>query len=109
MEAAFYRDRLAAHGLDVVVPDGPDRALVHDVVFDELTRGVFTEASRDAYRAVMDDLVDAGADGVMLGCTEIGELVGPADYDRVPLLDTTDLHVERAVALHLGDRPLPGA
>jgi aspartate racemase len=107
MEADFYRDRFAAHGIEVVVPDDAGRALVDSVIFDELTHGVFTDESRDAYRAVMDDLADAGAEGIVLGCTEIGELVSADDYDRVPLLDTTDLHVERAVELQLGERSLP--
>lgn len=107
MDADFYRDRFAAHGVDVVVPDAEGRELVDSVIFEELTHGVFTEASRDAYRSVMDGLVDAGAEGIVLGCTEIGELVSADDYDRVPLLDTTDLHVERAVEIHLGERALP--
>jgi aspartate racemase len=55
----------------------------------------------------MDGLVDAGADGVVLGCTEIELLVGPDDFERVPLFDTTELHVERAVELSLGRRELP--
>lgn len=109
MEMEFYRDRFADHGVEVVVPDAAGRELVDSVIFEELTHGVFTEESRDAYRAVMDDLVDAGAEGIVLGCTEIGELVSAADYDRVPLLDTTDLHVQRAVELQLGDRALPDA
>ena len=109
MEMEFYRDRFADHGVEVVVPDAAERELVDSVIFEELTHGVFTEESRDAYRAVMDDLVDAGAEGIVLGCTEIGELVSAADYDRVPLLDTTDLHVQRAVELQLGDRALPDA
>jgi aspartate racemase len=107
MQMDFYRDRFADHGIEVVVPDAEGRELVDSVIFEELTHGVFTEASRDAYRSVMDGLVDAGAEGIVLGCTEIGELVSEDEYDRVPLLDTTDLHVERAVEIHLGERALP--
>jgi aspartate racemase len=107
MDASFYRNRLADHGIEVVVPDAESRELVDSVIFEELTHGVFTDASRDDYREVMDDLADAGAEGIVLGCTEIGELVSDSDYDRVPLLDTTDLHVQRAVELQLGDRPVP--
>jgi aspartate racemase len=109
MEMDFYRDRFGDHGIEVVVPDAAGRDLVDSVIFEELTHGVFTDESRDAYREVMDGLVDAGAEGIVLGCTEIGELVSDDDYDRVPLLDTTDLHVERAVELHLGERSLPGS
>ena len=109
MEAGFYRDRFAEHDVEVVVPDAAGRELVDSVIFEELTHGVFTDASRDDYREVMDELVDAGAEGIVLGCTEIGDLVSRDDYDRVPLLDTTDLHVERAVEFQLGERSLPEA
>jgi aspartate racemase len=107
MDRPFYRERFADHGVEVVAPDESDRDRVHDVIFDELTHGVVTDASRAFYCDVMDDLVDAGAEAVVLGCTEIELLVDEADFDRVPLLDTTALHVERAAALHLGERPLP--
>jgi aspartate racemase len=107
MEAAFYRDRLASHGVSVVVPEPDDMAAVDRIIFEELTAGVVRDASRERYLEVMDGLVDAGADGVVLGCTEIELLVGPDDFGRVPLFDTTELHVERAVELSLGRRELP--
>jgi aspartate racemase len=109
MDGGFYRERFADHGVEVVVPDERDRDRVHDVIFDELTHGVVTDDSRAFYCDVMDDLVDAGAEAIVLGCTEIELLVDEADFDRVPLLDTTALHVERAAELHLGERPLPAA
>jgi aspartate racemase len=96
MTETFYTDRLAAHGLDVVVPDAADRALVHRVIYDELCRGVVTDASRAAYRDVIGRLAARGARGVILGCTEIELLIGPAD-SPVPLFPTTRLHVEAAV------------
>jgi aspartate racemase len=96
MEQDFYRDRLASHGLTVVVPDAEDRAVVHSVIYDELCRGIVTETSRAAYVAVIDRLVGAGAEGVVLGCTEIELLIGPDDV-RVPVFPTTRLHVEAAV------------
>jgi aspartate racemase len=96
MEQPFYRDRLAAHGLDVLVPGDDDRALVHRVIYEELCLGIVRDESRAAYRAVIDRLVLAGADGIVLGCTEIELLVGEAD-SPVPVFPTTRLHVEAAV------------
>lgn len=97
MEQDFYRDRLAARGLDVVVPGAEDRALVHRVIYDELCRGVVREESRTAYLEVVARLVDDGCEGVILGCTEIELLLDPGDAE-VPLLPTTRLHAEAAVA-----------
>jgi aspartate racemase len=101
MEQDFYRDRLASHGLTILVPDEDDRALVHRVIFDELCRGIVKEASRAAYRNVISRLVHRGAQGVILGCTEIELLVGPQDSD-VPVFPTTRLHIEAAVDRALG-------
>jgi len=91
MERPFLRERLAAAGLDVIVPDEGDRATVHRVIYDELVRGRFEPASRDAYCRVIDRLGARGAQGVVLGCTEIGLLVRPGDA-ALPLLDTAALH-----------------
>ncbi|MGC9671174.1 aspartate/glutamate racemase family protein [Planosporangium sp. 12N6] len=102
MEQDFYTDRLAAHGLTVVVPEEADRELVHRVIFEELCRGVVDDASRAAYRDVISRLVDRGAQGVILGCTEIELLIG-ADDSPVPVFPTTRIHVEAAV-----DRALAG-
>ena len=96
MEEEFYRGRLASHGLEVVVPGDDDRALVHRVIYDELCVGVVRPASRAAYLAVIDRLVARGAQGVVLGCTEIELLVGPDDV-HVPVFPTTRLHVESAL------------
>jgi amino-acid racemase len=96
MEQAFYRDSFAAHGLRVLVPDAPDRAEVHRVIYEELCLGIVREESRHTYREIMRRLVAAGAQGVVLGCTEIEMLVGPAD-SPVPVFPTTRLHVEAAV------------
>jgi aspartate racemase len=96
MEQAFYRDRLAGHGLDVVVPGGEDRALVHRVIYDELCVGVVSPDSRRAYAEVIGRLVAEGCEGIVLGCTEIELLISPDD-SPVPLLPTTRLHAEAAV------------
>ena len=101
MEHDFYRGRLESHGLDVVVPDTDDRTIVHDVIYDELVRGVVRAESRQRYLEVIDRLVDRGAGGVIAGCTEIELLVG-ADDLAVPYFPTTALHAAAAVEAALG-------
>jgi len=96
MERPFLRDRLAAHGLAVVVPGPEDRALVDRVIFDELVHGVVREESREAYAEVVARLVADGAQGVVLGCTEIELLLTAAD-SPVPVFPTTALHVAAAL------------
>src|SRR5215216_1147127 len=101
MEQDFYVGRLERiHGLSVVVPAAEDRRLVHDVIYQELCLGIVKEDSRQAYRRVISGLVDRGAEGILLGCTEIDLLIGPPDAP-VPVFDTTRLHAERAVDLAL--------
>ncbi|WP_030395483.1 MULTISPECIES: aspartate/glutamate racemase family protein [Kitasatospora] len=100
MEQDFYRDRLAAHGLDVLVPDPAGRALVHRVIYEELCLGVVREESRAEYRRVIAELVAEGAQGVILGCTEIELLVGHGD-SAVPVFPTTRIHAEAAVTAAL--------
>jgi len=102
MTGDFYRDRFAEHGIDVVVPGPSDREVVDEIVFEELTKGEIREESRSTYLRVIDDLTDAGAQGVVLGCTEIDLLIDQADRPNVPMFDTTALHVERAVEYSLG-------
>lgn len=106
MEAGFYRGRFADHGLEVLVPAERDRALVHRVIFEELTRGIIDDHSRQEYLRVMGDLVARGAEGIVLGCTEIGLLVAAEDMQGTVLYDTTALHVDRAVRISLGLHPL---
>ena len=102
MEQHFYRDRLAAAGLTVLVPPAGEREVVHRVIFDELCLGVLREESRQRFREIIGGLVRAGAEGVILGCTEIEMLVRPED-SPVPLFPTTRLHVEAAVERALND------
>ena len=101
MEQEFYVGRLRnLHALNVLVPGRDERCLVHDVIYDELCVGVISDGSRSAYRSVIADLVRRGAEGILLGCTEIGLLIGAGDAD-VPIFDTTVLHAQRAVDLAL--------
>ncbi|SDJ29102.1 aspartate racemase [Actinokineospora alba] len=108
MEQDFYTGRLAEHGLDVLVPETADRATVHRVIYDELVLGVVRDESRQAYREVIARLVERGAEGIILGCTEIELLLTQAD-SPVPVFPTARLHAELAVDLALGDdiRVLP--
>lgn len=96
MEQDFYRERLARHGIEVLVPGADDRATVHRVIYDELVRGIVSETSRAAYADVIGRLVADGAEGIVLGCTEI-ELLVSADDSPVPVFATTRIHVETAV------------
>jgi aspartate racemase len=101
MEQDFYVGRLQRiHGLAVVVPGPQDRRLVHDVIYQELCLGIVEDESRQAYRRVISGLVGRGAEGILLGCTEIDLLIGQDDAP-VPVFDTTRLHAERAVDLAL--------
>jgi aspartate racemase len=97
MEHDFYRGRLEdRHGLDVLVPDEPDRTVVHDIIYRELVRGEVRDESRLAYLTVIDQLLGRGAEGIIAGCTEIELLVGPDDID-CPYFPTTRLHAIAAI------------
>jgi aspartate racemase len=101
MEQDFYVGRLRErHRIDVLVPGAPDRRIVHDVIYDQLCVGIVDQRSRAEYQRIMRDLADRGAQGILLGCTEIDLLVGPED-SPVPVFDTTRLHAQRAVDLAL--------
>ncbi len=102
MEQDFYVDRLASHGLEVLVPPPDDREQVHRVIYHELCAGRFEPASRERFRQIMAGLVARDVQGIILGCTEIGLLVDDGDA-AVPLFDTTRLHAQAAVAAALGD------
>ncbi len=103
MEQAFYRGRLIdQHGLRVLIPDDAGRETVHRVIYDELVVGEIRDDSRAAYRAIIADLVAQGAQGIILGCTEIGLLVKPQD-SPVPVFDTTQVHAAAAVEMALAE------
>jgi len=103
MEQGFYRERLSDHhGLDVIIPESEARAEVHRVIYEELVAGQIIESSRDAYREIIERLAEQGAQGIILGCTEIAMLVGQSD-SPVPLFDTTELHALAAVDFALGN------
>jgi aspartate racemase len=91
MEQDFYKSRLETRGIRVLIPGEVDRARVNTVIYDELCLGQIKEESRAVYKGVIQDLIEQGAEGVILGCTEIGLLVKPQD-SVVPLFDTTLIH-----------------
>lgn len=101
MEQTFYAGRLESRGIRVLVPDEAQRERIHSVIYDELCRGVVNLRSKTDYLDVITSLTERGAQGVILGCTEIGLLVQAADTE-VRLYDTTEIHAEQAVKLALG-------
>lgn len=106
MEHDFYRERMSRrHGLDIMVPDADDRTAVHNIIFSELCCGIIRESSRQRYMDIIARGRSAGADGVILGCTEIGLLIRPENVD-LPTFDSTLLHADAAVDFALGDGPL---
>jgi len=100
MEQAFYRERLEAAGIEVLTPEEKEREAVHRIIYEELCRGETKPDSRNTYLDIVSSLSSRGAQGVILGCTEIGLLVSQGDTD-VPLYDTTEIHAARAVELAL--------
>ncbi len=96
MEQPFYRERIESHGLEVLVPEAEDREFVHRAIFEELAVGVISEDTRATFRSIIERLVAAGAEGVILGCTEIELLVHQED-SPVPVFPTALIHVEAAV------------
>ncbi len=96
MEQDFYKSRLQKHGLEVVIPDKESRALVHSVIYNELCLGKCKAESKEAYLEIINSLANEGAEGVILGCTEIGMLVKQSDTE-IKLYDTTYIHAQSAV------------
>jgi aspartate racemase len=110
MEQDFYIARLRdGFGLDPVIPDADDRAIIHDIIFDELCQGVVRDESRQKYLDAIARGKARGADGVILGCTEICLLVGPQHID-LPVFDSTMLHADAALAFSMAkEEPRPRA
>jgi aspartate racemase len=100
MEQEFYKGRLNQSEIEVLVPDAAGRKVVHDIIYQELCLGVIRDESRAQYRKIIAELVEQGAEAIILGCTEITLLVKTEDAS-VPLFDTTLIHAEDAVKLAL--------
>ncbi|MBH0084692.1 aspartate/glutamate racemase family protein [Psychrobacter sp. SCQQ22] len=101
MTQDFYKQRLIDAGLQVLIPETDARAEVHRIIYDELCQGQILDSSRQYYRQVITDLANEGAEGVILGCTEIGLLISQAD-SPIPVFDTTAIHAAAAVNFLLG-------
>ncbi len=100
MEKDFFKNILIDKGIEVIVPDQKARNLVHDIIYKELVRGDITMASKKIYLEIINTLKTMGAQGIILGCTEIPLLIGPEDAD-IPLFNTTKIHAETTVELAL--------
>jgi aspartate racemase len=96
MEQDFYKSRIQSNGINVLVPDKEERNTINNVIFEELCLGKMEQSSKEYFKSVIQKLVDRGAEGVILGCTEIGLLIKPDDSE-VPLFDTTVIHAIEAV------------
>jgi aspartate racemase len=101
MQEDFYVGRLRSHGLDVIIPDAEEREIVHRIIYQELVLGKILPSSRDEYQRIIQNLAQRGAEGIVLGCTEIGLLVKQEDTS-LPVLDTTLVHALAAVEVALG-------
>ncbi|MEK4534864.1 aspartate/glutamate racemase family protein [Peribacillus sp. FSL K6-1552] len=100
MEQDFYKKRIEFNGIKVLIPNDEDRKVINKVIYEELCLGKIQQSSRDYYKKVIKSLVDDGAEGIILGCTEIGLLVKPEDSE-VPLFDTTEIHAIESVNMAL--------
>ena len=103
MEQDFYKARIEANGIRVIIPEQNDREMINKIIFEELCLGKINPPSREYFKKVIDSLVQNGAEGIVLGCTEIGLLVKEED-SNVPLFDTTLIHALEGVNLALGDK-----
>jgi aspartate racemase len=96
MEKTFYHEALASRGIDILVPDSEEREYINRVIYDELVAGQIRDASRQRFVAIVQHLADRGAEGIILGCTEIPLLICEADVG-IPLFDTTAIHAQAAL------------
>ncbi|UTL71403.1 aspartate/glutamate racemase family protein [Bacillus halotolerans] len=96
MEQDFYKSRIASHDINVIVPNDDERELINNIIYQELCLGEIKQSSKNIYKKIINNLVDRGAEGIILGCTEIGLLVKVED-SKVPLFDTTLIHAQKAV------------
>jgi aspartate racemase len=101
MEQAFFRDKLTEKNIEIVIPDDEERDFIHYTIFEELGRNIFKPETKQFYIDVMQKLADQGAEGIIMGCTEIPSLVNPDDID-IPLFDTAQIHSNAAVEFALG-------
>jgi aspartate racemase len=102
MELDFFTSKLIDNGIEAIIPGDEDRSFIHYTIFEELGRGLLKEDSKQRYLSIINQLLDRGAEGIILGCTEIPLLIQPSDVS-VPVFDTMRLHAEAAVNFALTD------
>lgn len=102
MKQDFYKDRLSDRGIEVIIPDDVDVDVVNRIIFEELCVGKINEKSRKIFQKIIEKMQKKGAEGVILGCTEIGLLIHQSDIS-VPVFDTTVIHAKKAVQIALTD------
>ncbi len=100
MEKAFYRDKLAGFNIETIVPNESDREFINQSIFSEFSKEIFTDKTRAKYTSIIEGLKQKGAEGIILGCTEIPFLLNQDDFD-IPLFNTTEIHAEAAVKFAL--------
>lgn len=96
MQEPFYQERLATHGIEMVVPSENDQKVIHHIIYNELCKGVITKPSKQQYVEIVNKLIEQEAQGVVLGCTEIVLLIGQEKF-AVPTFDTTAIHIQAAL------------
>ena len=101
MEQSFFKDKLTNAGITALIPNEPDRAFIHDSIFNELGKGIFTEATKQKYLNIINKLIEEGAEGVIFGCTEIPMLI-KEDECTAPVFDTLMIHAKAAAEFALG-------
>jgi aspartate racemase len=98
MENTFFTDILKKNALDTIIPNQDDRQIIHDVIYDELALGILNDASKKKYINIIQKLIKQGAEGIILGCTEIPLLIEQEDVS-VPIFDTTKIHATEVFKL----------
>jgi aspartate racemase len=101
MELDFFRDKLTQQGIEAIIPGNDDRDFIHYTIFEELGRGIINDDTRQRYLSIIEQLIAQGAEGIILGCTEIPLLIKPEDV-QVPVFDTARIHAAAAVEFALG-------
>ncbi len=100
MELDFFKSKLIDKGIEVLIPNEDDREFLHQTIYDELGKGIFTEKTKQQYLKIISDLMNEGAEGIVLGCTELPLMIQQSDVN-VPIFDTTLLHSKAAVEFSL--------
>lgn len=96
MEQEFYKNRLENQKIDILIPNSESRKIVHHIIYEELCLGIINQDSKQKYIDIVEALIADGAEGIILGCTEIGMLIGDVEFS-VPIFDTTEIHAKEAV------------